>query len=93
MAKALGFGLGRPAHHFFWYPGMLGYDESLPRREFDLARARRLVQEAGFPGGVEVEVKVINRTIEVRSVEMMQAMLDKAGIRMKITPLDRLPWI
>jgi peptide/nickel transport system substrate-binding protein len=72
---------------------MLGYDESLPRREFDLAKAKRLVQEAGFPNGVDVEVKVINRTIEVRSVEVMQAMLDKAGIRMKITPLDRLPWI
>ncbi len=93
MAKALGFGLGRPAYYFFWYPGMLGYDESLPRREFDLARAKRLVQEAGFPNGVDVEVKVINRTIEVRSVEVMQAMLDKVGIRLKITPLDRLPWI
>jgi ABC-type transport system substrate-binding protein len=93
MAKALGFGLGRPASYFFWYPGMLGYDESLPRREFDLAKAKALVQEAGFPNGVDVEVKVINRTIEVRSVEVMQAMLDKAGIRLKITPLDRLPWI
>jgi peptide/nickel transport system substrate-binding protein len=72
---------------------MLGYDESLPRRQFDLARAKSLVQEAGFPNGVDVEVKVINRTIEVRSVEVMQAMLDKVGIRLKITPLDRLPWI
>jgi ABC-type transport system substrate-binding protein len=93
MAKALGFGLASPAYYYFWFPGMLGYDETLPKRGFDLARAKQLVQEAGFPSGVDVEVKVINRTIEVRSVEVMQAMLEKAGIRMKITPLDRLPWV
>jgi len=93
MAKALGFGLASPAYYYFWFPGMLGYDESLPKRGFDLAKAKQLVEEAGFAGGVDVEVKVINRTIEVRSVEVMQAMLEKAGIRLKITPLDRLPWV
>lgn len=39
MAKTLGFGIGSPAYYPYWFPGMLGYDESLPRRQFDLAKA------------------------------------------------------
>lgn len=93
MAKALGFGIGGPNYSFYWFPGMLGYDDKLPRRAFNLDKARALLTEAGFPNGVDVEVKVINRTLEVRSVEALQGMWAQAGIRLKIRAMDRLPWI
>jgi peptide/nickel transport system substrate-binding protein len=93
MAKALGFGAAQAAYYPYWFPGMPGYDESLPRRAFDLAKAKQLLTDAGYPNGVDIEVKVINRPAEKRSVEVLQGMWEKAGIRAKINLLDRLPWV
>ncbi len=93
MAKALSFGLGDPSHSFYWVPGMLGYDESLPKYAYDLNKAKQLMAEAGYAGGIDVEVKVINRTLEVRAVEVLQGMWEQVGIRLKVAPMDRLPWI
>jgi peptide/nickel transport system substrate-binding protein len=93
MAKALGFGMARPAYYPQWFPGYPGYDETLPKREFDLAKAKSLMAEAGVTGGVDVEVKVINRPADVRPLEVLQEMWRRADIRMKISALDRLPWI
>jgi ABC-type transport system substrate-binding protein len=93
MARVLGAGVSRPSYYNFWFPGFPGYDESLPRREFDLAKARQLLAEAGYPNGVDLEIKVINRPVEVQSVEMLQGMYAKAGIRAKIMVLERSPWL
>lgn len=93
LAQALGFGIGRPAYYPLWYPGMLGYDESLPKRTYDLEKAKSLMAEAGFPNGVDVEVSVINRPLDAKPLEAVQAMWAKANIRLKITLVDRLPWI
>jgi peptide/nickel transport system substrate-binding protein len=93
VAKALGFGMGQPHYYWGWYPGVPGYDESLPRREFDLEKAKQLVIEAGYPDGVDIDVKVINRQTDTQPLEVVQAMWDKAGIRMNINLMDRLPWI
>ncbi len=47
-------GRGIPAHSPL-PPGIFGYEESYrnPFRTFDLARARRLLEEAGYPGGID----------------------------------------
>jgi peptide/nickel transport system substrate-binding protein len=52
-----------------------------------------MLVEAGFSGGVDVEAKVINRPSDVKPLEVLQAMWSQAGIRLKITGMDRLPWI
>ncbi len=94
ICKTIGFGKGTPAYYGFFWPGMVGYDESLPRREYDLAKAKSLMAEAGLADkGADVEVKVINRPADVRPVEIVQAMWEKVGIRLKIAAGDRLPWI
>ncbi len=41
MAKALGFGLASPADYPYWYPGLAGYDEKLPKYEYNLDKAKR----------------------------------------------------
>jgi peptide/nickel transport system substrate-binding protein len=93
MAKALGFGMAQPAYWPYWYPGMSGYDETLPKREFSLDKTKQYLSEAGSAAGAEIEVKVINRPTDVRPVELLQGMWANAGIKMKITALDRLPWV
>jgi peptide/nickel transport system substrate-binding protein len=93
MAKALGFGMAKPAYWPYWYPGMSGYDETLPKREFSLDKTKQYLAEGNLPVGHELEVKVINRPTDVRPVELLQGMWATAGIRMKISALDRLPWV
>lgn len=93
MASVLGFGIGEPHHYFGWFPGMPGYDDTLPRYEYDPARARALLAEAGFAGGITLEVKVINRPGDVQPLEVMQRMLADVGIRLVINLMDRTPWV
>ncbi len=93
LAKALGFGIGQPYRHPMWFPGMLGYDESLPHHKFDLAKAKQLLTEAGYPNGIDVNLKIINRSVEIRMSEAIKAMFDAAGIRTTIDGLERLAWV
>lgn len=93
MALALGFGTAQAHYYWAWYPGVPGYDESLPRYEYDPERARQLLAEAGYPNGIDLEVKVINRPSDVQPLEVMQAMLADVGIRLSINLMDRVPWV
>ncbi|MCL4466883.1 MAG: ABC transporter substrate-binding protein [Chloroflexi bacterium] len=93
MAKALGFGLAKPDYYPYWYPGLPGYDETLPKYEFNLDKAKQLMAEAGYANGIDLDVRIINRPIDARPVEMLQGMWSKIGIRLKISVSDRLPWV
>jgi peptide/nickel transport system substrate-binding protein len=92
MAKALGFGIAKPHYYPFWFPGNMGYDDKNPKREFSLAKAKALLVESGQPEA-SIDIKVINRSAEVRAVETVQAMLTAAGLKATVTAVDRLPWI
>ncbi|MBM3487030.1 MAG: peptide ABC transporter substrate-binding protein [Alphaproteobacteria bacterium] len=68
-------------------PGQYGYDPNLqPRYSFDPAKARRLVVEAGFPNGVDVEFFTpVARYINDKQIsEAVVAMLGQVGIRARL---------
>ncbi|WP_306120698.1 MULTISPECIES: ABC transporter substrate-binding protein [unclassified Roseitalea] len=93
MAAVMGFGNATAHYYWGWYPGVPGYDESLPRYEYDPEKARELLAEAGFGDGISLDVKVINRPRDVQPLEIMQGMLSEVGIDLNIVLLDRTPWI
>jgi peptide/nickel transport system substrate-binding protein len=93
MIKALTFGTGFPAPYLQWLPGHPGYDPSLPKREFNLARAKQLVTEAGYPNGIDVSLIFITRPVDQRTAEVAKSMWDAAGIRVKLDAMERLAWI
>jgi peptide/nickel transport system substrate-binding protein len=90
MAKVFTFGAGTPAYYPFWTAGMLGYDEKLPRYEFNPEKAKQLVREAGFPNGVDITMLAIARDPERRIGEVAKQMWDTVGIRTKLDVLERL---
>jgi ABC-type transport system substrate-binding protein len=93
MSQALGFGVTRPHSQPYWSPGMLGYDDTLPKYSFDIAKAKATLAEAGFPNGTDITMTVINRPAEQRIAEMAKQMLDQAGLKTTLEVWERLAWI
>jgi len=77
-------------------PGQYSYDPGLePKLRFDLEKAKRLVVEAGFPNGVDVEMSTpVGRYVnDKQAMEAVVPMLAAAGIRLKLqTPEYSTHW-
>ncbi len=93
MAKAIGFGIGRPALYPLWNSSHLGYDESIVKYPFDLDKAKQFLKDAGYPNGIDVNLLVIAREPENTIGQMAAEMWSKAGIKTKLETLERLSWI
>ena len=79
-------------------PGQIGFDPVRSKkmaRDYDLAKAIRLVKEAGFPDGVDVELSTpVGRYVNDKIIsQAVVPMLAKAGIRAKlVTPEWATQW-
>ncbi len=86
----------RAPAHAFTPPGTAGYtaQASVPD---DFAGARRLLAEAGFPGGKgfpTLEVQIKNDNLHRSVLEAIQQMwLRELGVRIVIAPLEQKTWI
>ncbi|TAK02904.1 peptide ABC transporter substrate-binding protein [bacterium] len=68
-------------------PGQYGYDPNLkPRYEYNPEKAKKLVAEAGFPNGVEVDfyTPVGRYTLDKQIAEAIVPMLNAVGIKAKL---------
>ncbi len=68
-------------------PGQYGYDPNLePKYKYDPEKARKLVNQAGFPNGVDVDFYTpVNRyTLDKQVAEAIVPMLRAVGIRAKL---------
>ena len=66
-------------------PAIVGYDPDLPPLVQDVARARRLLAEAGLPDGFEV---VLHRSGYEAAAEEVARQLARIGIRVTVTQLS-----
>ncbi|MCW5829392.1 MAG: ABC transporter substrate-binding protein [Deltaproteobacteria bacterium] len=66
-----------PGFHWAWRQPSVTYG-------FDPDRARSLLGEAGYPGGIEVEWKTSTNKEALRNIEVMQESLAAVGIRVKV---------
>ena len=88
-------GAWQPAHAFV--PPGCGAYTSTARVPTAAAEARRLLAEAGFPGGKgmpALPVQVLNDTQAPRTLEAIQAMWRRElGVQSTIEPLEQKTWI
>ncbi len=63
-------------------PDAFGFDATLPAYDYDVAKARKLLAEAGFPKGVDVTMDVEGAFAE--TAQAIASLLTKAGIRTKV---------
>jgi peptide/nickel transport system substrate-binding protein len=83
-------GIGEP-----WYsPVPKGYPyvtENVPRYEHDIAKAKQLLAEAGYPNGLEVTM--VNYDENKLGGEVLAEQLKPAGITVKLELLDQPTWL
>ena len=89
MAKAMGFGLGVPFYYPFFAPASMGYDESIMKYQYNPAKVKELLTKAGYPNGIDVELRVIDREPENTIAQFAQQMFEANGIRAKLARAER----
>ncbi len=92
MAKALGLGSGRPTY-YYWGPGDIGYDETLPKFGFDINRAKQLMGEAGLASGVDVVDDFFHVEVMQRTAEAFKQTWDQIGIRTTLNVSERTAFV
>ncbi len=69
-------------------PGVLGYDSTRAPYDYDPAKARRLLAEAGHPNGFSVRLWRTQRAELARLAQSIQQNLAQVGIRAEIVERD-----
>lgn len=80
-----------PAHGIL-PPGMFGRDPDLLPYPHDVARARALLAEAGYPDGIDVEYVTTNDEETEKVAGSLQSDLALAGVRIHITVMSWAAW-
>jgi peptide/nickel transport system substrate-binding protein len=74
-----------------WIPeGSVGYSPNNLYYKYDLAKAKGLMTEAGFPNGLNARLLVFQRKPDAPQSEIIQAMLANIGIKIQLDVMDKL---
>ena len=81
-------GLGRPLESLI-PPTCFGYSEDFKGYEYNLEKARSLMEEAGYPNGFTAVLKTNEGVNYYKPAEVLQGQLSKIGIDLKIEKMER----
>ena len=88
LADALTFGSGRATGQMFASSSPLNIKALDSRYPFDPAKAKALLEEAGFKNGIDLSTLTLNNSEFRPLAEALQAMLADSGIRLKFDTID-----
>ncbi len=69
-------------------PKLLGFHVSQGDYAFDVAKAKALLAEAGYPNGFETEMFAKNNSTAIRALQFLQQQLAQVGVKVKVEPLE-----
>jgi peptide/nickel transport system substrate-binding protein len=79
---------GYIVHQAFWPSGFFAALNDKPF-SLNIAKAKKLLAEAGYPNGLDVELDVFNSSPHPEMAQSVQATMAKAGIRIKILQAEK----
>jgi peptide/nickel transport system substrate-binding protein len=74
--------------HSFVPPSVFGHTTDVVKYDFDRARARRMLAEAGFPNGFKTSLMILNSAYHPAAAVIIQAMWKQVGVDVQIEPLE-----
>jgi len=88
IVKTVLAGQGSPAQGLY-PPGLSAYDKDYQPFPRDIAKAKDLLSKAGYPDGVDIEVRTGQVETELRVLTAVQQQVAEAGIRLKINSTEK----
>ena len=88
IAKHVFFGNATPRHNLM-NPHVFGYEELYNKADYDPAKAKKLLAEAGFAGGLDADVNVMPAAQWPQVAAVLQEQWRQVGIRAKISVPER----
>jgi peptide/nickel transport system substrate-binding protein len=82
MAKTFGYGFWT-ANYQLSDPTSSAYDKNIPGRKYDVAQAKQLLTDAGYPNGFKTTI-IAQNTFDPNIVALVQSYLSKVGIQCDI---------
>jgi peptide/nickel transport system substrate-binding protein len=86
------FGYGTPIGTHF-SPHHPAYVDLTGRYEYNPAKAKTLLKEAGYPNGFEAVIKLPPPSYARRGGEIVASQLGKVGIKLEIVPVEWAQWL
>jgi peptide/nickel transport system substrate-binding protein len=86
------FGYGTPIGTHF-APHHPAYVDLIDTHRHDLAKAKQLLKEAGYPDGFKAVIKLPPPAYARRSGEIVASQLRKIGIELEIIPVEWAQWL
>ena len=69
-------------------PGLLGHWADAPVYQRDVEGAKKLLADAGFAGGLDLSLTLLNQSQYVTAAQVVQANLAEVGINLNLEVLD-----
>lgn len=71
-------------------PKLIGYDKEIENHgyDYDVAKAKQILAEAGYPDGLKVVLTVANTDVYMKMAPFIQAQLKEIGITVELNVLD-----
>jgi glutathione transport system substrate-binding protein len=69
-------------------PAGVEYAAAQPAYAHDLAKARALLKEAGYPNGFTTELWATNNSVSAKATQFLQQQLAQVGVKVRITLLE-----
>ncbi|GIW06658.1 MAG: glutathione ABC transporter substrate-binding protein [Dehalococcoidia bacterium] len=88
FARTIYHGLAKPVGVHI-PEGVIGYNPAVRPFTYDLAKAKQLLAQAGYPNGFEVEMEFWVTGAETQPTALyIQSQLKEIGVNVKLTPID-----
>ncbi|HEX7975675.1 MAG TPA: ABC transporter substrate-binding protein [Anaerolineales bacterium] len=88
LIKTVNFGVGTPATSFR-PKGSLYFNDTLPGWPYDIAKAKSLLAEAGYPNGFTTTLEIVPGREQAKQIATLaQAMWSQIGVKLEIKQME-----